>query len=99
VYGATASSPDDALDAELAVAGALEDLGFRTEIIEVALDFAAIETLPSRQPFLVFNLVDAIDCDSASRPLCRRGSMPLALPTRVAARAPYSKRCPRLGLN
>jgi hypothetical protein len=44
----------------LAVAGALEGLDFTTEIMEVALDLASIETLPSRRPLLVFNLVDAI---------------------------------------
>jgi D-alanine-D-alanine ligase len=68
VYGAT-GSPDDALDAELAVAGALEDLGFTTEIMEVEFDLAAIEKLPSRRPLLVFNLVDAISCDGRLAPL------------------------------
>jgi D-alanine-D-alanine ligase len=69
VYGATGSRPDDALDAELAVAGALEGLGFHTEIMEVALDLESIETLPSRGPLLVFNLVDAINCDGRFAPL------------------------------
>jgi D-alanine-D-alanine ligase len=53
----------------LAVAGALEGLGFTTEIVEIALDLESIETLPSRQPLLVFNLVDAINCDSRFAPL------------------------------
>jgi hypothetical protein len=69
VSGATESGPDHALDAELAVAGALEGLGFRTEIMEVALDLASIETLPSRRPLRVFNLVDAINCDGRFAPL------------------------------
>ena len=69
MYGATESRPDHALDAELAVAGALEGLGFTTEIMEVALDLALIETLPSRRPLLVFNLVDAIDGDGRLAPL------------------------------
>ena len=69
VYAATESGPDDALNAELAVTGALEGLGFTTEIIEVALDLASIEALPSRLPLLVFNLVDAIDCDGRFAPL------------------------------
>ena len=60
MYGPS-ESPDDTLDAELAVATALENLGFTTEIIEVALDLESIESLPARQPLLVFNLVDAID--------------------------------------
>ena len=37
--------------------------------MEVALDLASIETLPSRRPLLVFNLVDAIDCDGRLAPL------------------------------
>jgi D-alanine-D-alanine ligase len=68
VCGAT-ESPDHGLDAELAVAGALEGLGFSTEIMEVALDLASIESLPSRRPLLVFNLVDGINCDGRFAPL------------------------------
>jgi D-alanine-D-alanine ligase len=56
------------LDAESAVAEALEDLHFATEIIEISLDLAAIETLPSRRPLLVFNLVDAIEGDGRLAP-------------------------------
>jgi D-alanine-D-alanine ligase len=67
VYGPS-ESPDDTLDAELAVATALENLGFTTEIIEVALDLESIESLPARQPLLVFNLVDAIDGDGRVAP-------------------------------
>jgi D-alanine-D-alanine ligase len=68
VYGPT-ESPDDTLDAELAVAAALENLGFTTEIMEVALDLESIESLPARRPLLVFNLVDAINCDGRFAPL------------------------------
>ena len=68
MYGASESGADHALDAELAVAGALEGLGFTTDLIEVALDLGSIETLPSRRPLLAFNLVDAIDCDSRFAP-------------------------------
>jgi D-alanine-D-alanine ligase len=68
VYAATEGHPDDAHEA-ISVAGALEGLGFSTEIIEVALDLASIETLPSRRPLLVFNLVDAINCDGRFAPL------------------------------
>ena len=53
----------------MAVAGALEGLDFTTEIMEVALDLASIETLPSRRPLLVFNLVDAIEGDGRLAPL------------------------------
>ena len=68
MYAATEGRPDDALEA-VSVAGALEALGFTTEIMEVALDLASIETLPSRRPLLVFNLVDAINCDGCFAPL------------------------------
>jgi D-alanine-D-alanine ligase len=64
----TESQPDHTLDAELAVAEALEGLDFATEIIEVALDLASIETLRSRRPLLVFNLVDAIKGDGRLAP-------------------------------
>jgi D-alanine-D-alanine ligase len=37
--------------------------------MEVALDLASIETLASRRPLLVFNLVDAINCDGRFAPL------------------------------
>jgi len=37
--------------------------------MQVALDLASIETLPSRRPLLVFNLVDAINCDGRFAPL------------------------------
>jgi D-alanine-D-alanine ligase len=69
MYGATESRLDHALDAELAVAGAIEGLGFTTEIMEVGLDLESIESLPSRRPVLVFNLVDGINCDGRFAPL------------------------------
>jgi len=56
------------LDAEPSVAEALEGLRFATEIIEVALDLASIETLSSRRPLVVFNLVDAIEGDGRRAP-------------------------------
>jgi D-alanine-D-alanine ligase len=68
VCGTTESQPDHTLDAELAVAEALRASDFTTEIIEVALDLASIETLPSRRPLLVFNLVDAIKGDGRLAP-------------------------------
>ena len=64
-YAATEGRPDDALS----VSGALDGLGFNTEIMEVTLDLASIETLPTRSPLLVFNLVDAINCDGRFAPL------------------------------
>jgi D-alanine-D-alanine ligase len=68
LYATTEGHPDDAFEA-LSVAGALEGLGFTPEIMEVALDLASIERLPSRRPLLVFNLVDAINCDGRFAPL------------------------------
>jgi D-alanine-D-alanine ligase len=53
----------------LAVAGAIEGLGFSTDIIELALDLASIDTLALRPPLIVFNLVDAINCDDRLAPL------------------------------
>ena len=67
MYGPT-ESPENTLDAELAVATALENLGFTTEIIQVTLDLESIESLPARRPLLVFNLVDAIDGDGRFAP-------------------------------
>ena len=61
-------NPENTLDAELAVATALENLGFTTEIIEVTLDLESLESLPTRWPLLVFNLVDAIDGDGRFAP-------------------------------
>ena len=37
--------------------------------MEIALDLASIQTLPSRRPLLVFNLVDAINCNGRFAPL------------------------------
>jgi len=44
VCGATESQPDHLIDAELAVAEALEGLHYATEIIEVALDLLDRDT-------------------------------------------------------
>jgi hypothetical protein len=66
---ATENLSDHALDVELAVAGAIEDLGFSTDIIEVALDLASIETLASRRPLIAFNLVDTLNGDDRFAPL------------------------------
>ena len=53
----------------MAVAEAIEGLGFSTDIIEVASDLASIETLASRRPLIVFNLVDALNSDDRLAPL------------------------------
>jgi D-alanine-D-alanine ligase len=51
------------------VAGAIEGLGFSTDIIEVAPDLASIDILASRRPLIVFNLVDALNGDDRLAPL------------------------------
>ena len=61
------------LDVELAVAGAIEGLGFSTDIIEVALDLASIDILASRRPLIVFNLVDALNGDDRLAAFVPRG--------------------------
>ena len=79
MYGPT-ESPEHTLDTELAVATALENLGFTTEIIEVMLDLESIESLPARRPYLSSILSTRLTATAGSRPVCRRGSMPLELP-------------------
>ena len=37
--------------------------------MELGLDLESIESLPSRRPVLVFNLVDGINCDGRFAPL------------------------------
>jgi hypothetical protein len=63
----------------ITVLRALEGLGFTTELIEVALNLESIETLPSRRPLLVFNLVDAINCDGRFAPLVPERLDPLGI--------------------
>jgi D-alanine-D-alanine ligase len=58
------------------VAGAIERLGFSTDIVEVTLDLESIERLAPRRPLIVFNLVDAINCD---------GRFALLVPARLDA--------------
>jgi D-alanine-D-alanine ligase len=54
---------------ELAVAAAIEGLGLGTDIIEVTPGLESIETLASRRPLTVFNLVDSLDGDDRLAPL------------------------------
>jgi hypothetical protein len=65
LHAATTSRPDeiDTLVAANAVAAALKELGYSTEIIGLASDFAEVEALSASRPLLVFNLVDAVDGD------------------------------------
>jgi D-alanine-D-alanine ligase len=65
IHGATAERPDeiDTLLAAKAVAAALKRLGFRTEIVRVGLDLRALSKLAPKEPYAVFNLVEALTAD------------------------------------
>lgn len=65
VHGATAERPDevDTLTAAKAVAAALKRLGFRTDIIRVGLDLRPLSRLAVKEPYAVFNLVEAVTAD------------------------------------
>ena len=71
LHAATTSRPDeiDTLVAANAVATALKELGYSTEIVALSSDLAEIEALPARRPLLVFNLVDAVDGDGKLAPI------------------------------
>ncbi len=70
LHAATDSRPDeiDTIVAANAVAGALQTLGFGTEIIGLAPDLNQLDSLPARRPLLVFNLVDAVNGDGRLAP-------------------------------
>lgn len=82
LHAATMSRPDevDTVVAAEAVAGALSRLGFATTIIGLDADLAEIETLPSRRPLLVFNLVDAVNGDGRLAPFVPARLDALGLP-------------------
>jgi D-alanine-D-alanine ligase len=65
VHAATNDRPDeiDTLISAEAVAAALAELGFATEIVAVDLDLNHFHALKRRDPLLVFNLVDAVRGD------------------------------------
>ena len=67
LHGATEDRPDeiDTLLTARAVQEALTRLGHAAELVHLAPDMAALETLPSRRPELVFNLVEAIGGEAA----------------------------------
>ncbi len=70
VHAATDERPDeiDTIIAAEAVALALAELGFVTDIVAVGLDASEIEALKGRNPSLVFNLVDAVKGDGRLAP-------------------------------
>lgn len=65
VHAATSERPDeiDTLISAEAVAGALAELGFLTEIVTIDLNLRDFNKLKTRNPALVFNLVDAVRGD------------------------------------
>jgi D-alanine-D-alanine ligase len=71
VHAATESRPDeiDTIVAAQAVSGALETLGFATEIIGLTPDLSQLEALPPNRPLAVFNLVDAVNGDGRLAPM------------------------------
>jgi D-alanine-D-alanine ligase len=82
LHAATTSRPDevDTLVAAEAVASALSRLGFATTIIGLDAELAELETLPSRRPLLVFNLVDAVNGDGRLAPFVPARLDALGLP-------------------
>lgn len=67
LHGAAADRPDEAdtiVTAE-AVAAALQRLGYVSDIVHLGLDLSVVAELAARRPALVFNLVEALDGDSA----------------------------------
>jgi D-alanine-D-alanine ligase len=57
-----ADRPDeqDTVDTALVVAGALRQLGYRSEVIDIGSDFAPLAPLAAQGPLAVFNLVEAV---------------------------------------
>lgn len=67
LHGAAADRPDEAdtiVTAE-AVSAALRRLGYDSAIVHIGLDLSAISALAAARPAAVFNLVEALDGDSA----------------------------------
>jgi D-alanine-D-alanine ligase len=70
VHAATQDRPDeiDTLIAADAVAGALAELGFLTDIVAVGTEISGFQALKRCNPILVFNLVDAVGGDGRLAP-------------------------------
>ena len=100
LHAATKERPDeiDTLLSAEAVAGALAELGYATEIVAVDLDLNHFLALKRRDPLLVFNLVDAVRATAGSRRWCPRCSMRwgclIPAPIRCLARNTVKGRAP-----
>lgn len=71
VHGAALDRPDEAdtvVTAE-AVAAGLQRLGFATKIVALTAGLGVLENLAAARPFIVFNLVEALDGEAAKAPL------------------------------
>lgn len=67
IHGAAADRPDEAdtIASARTVAAALKRLGYTTQVLRVGLDLSSLAGLTARRPVAVFNLVEALDGDSA----------------------------------
>lgn len=65
LHGAAADRPDEAdtVIAAQTIQGALERLGYRSDIVHIGLDLGALAALAERKPAVVFNLVEALAGD------------------------------------
>ena len=63
IHGAALDRPDeqDTIDAAERIATSLANLGFDTEVVHVGPGLEALDRLTGRTPFVVFNLVEALD--------------------------------------
>ncbi|MBI1238811.1 MAG: D-alanine--D-alanine ligase [Alphaproteobacteria bacterium] len=90
VHGAALDRPDeiDTLETAAIVAATLEALGYRSETLRVGLDLSPLGALAARQPYAVFNLVEALEGSSALAhlPVAVMEELRLAV-TGVSARA------------
>ena len=67
IHGAALDRPDeqDTIDAAENVARSLTGLGFASEVITIGAELAALDVLAERCPYVVFNLVEALDGEAA----------------------------------
>ena len=67
LHGAAADRPDEAdtIATAKTIAAALQRLGYHSKVVRLGLDLGQLSGLAARRPALVFNLVEALDGDSA----------------------------------
>jgi len=82
LHGAAADRPDEAdtiVTAE-AIAASLQRLGHDSEVVKLGLDLSVLAQLAAERPTLVFNLVEALEGDSALAQLAPAALDHFALP-------------------